>query len=194
MNTGRALSMEQRQRKISNILFLLGCIMLALTYPVGVSDNPPGIGLLLCGSFAVMVGLLMRIRNGGKRTPLQHALYWSPRALCIVFIVLVSLFAFDVFDERLGFWATLLAFGMHLIPSFLLLLLLVMSWRNEWIGGILFPVFGALYILWAWGKPFAAWFTLLFAAGPPVLTGILFLLNWRYRNVLRGKRVSDTSL
>ncbi|HLE60293.1 MAG TPA: hypothetical protein VI700_02045, partial [Thermoanaerobaculaceae bacterium] len=97
----------------------------------------------------------------------------------------ISIFAADVFGEGRGFWQTALALLMHLIPTFLIVAILVVSWRREWIGGILFIALGVLYIVWAWNRPFGIWSTFLMIAGPPVLTGALFLLNWRYRAELR---------
>ena len=97
-----------------------------------------------------------------------------------------SVCTLDVFNEQKGFWVTSLALLIHLVPTFLVLLLLAVSWRREWIGGILF-LLGVSYVVWAWNKPFGVWSTLLLIAGPLVLTGSLFLLNWRYRDELRGK-------
>ena len=118
--------------------------------------------------------------------PVQRLLYWTPRVLCILFAAFISIFAADVFGEGRGFWQTALALLMHLIPTFLIVGILVVSWRREWIGGVLFIVLGLLYIIWAWDKPFGRWFTFLMIAGPPVLVGALFLLNWRYGAGLRG--------
>jgi ABC-type multidrug transport system permease subunit len=115
----------------------------------------------------------------------QQLLYWTPRALCILFAVFISIFALDVFQEGRGFWQTALALLMHLLPTFLLLAVLVISWRREWFGGILFIVFGILYIFWAWNKPFVRWYIFLLMAGPPMLVGALFLFNWRHRAELR---------
>jgi hypothetical protein len=115
----------------------------------------------------------------------QRWLYWTPRVLCIVFAAFISIFALDVFGHGAGFWQTLLALLMHLLPTFLLIAVLVLSWRREWFGGILFIVLGLLYIFWAWNKPFVRWYIFLMMAGPPMLVGALFLLNWRHRAELR---------
>jgi len=117
--------------------------------------------------------------------PAKRLLYWTPRVLCILFAAFISIFAADVFSEGRGFWQTALALLMHLIPTFFIVAVLIVSWRREWIGGILFILLGALYIVWAWNKPFAKWDVFLMIAGPPVLTGVLFLLNWQYRGELR---------
>jgi hypothetical protein len=118
--------------------------------------------------------------------PLGRLLYWTPRVVCIVFAAFISIFAADVFIEGRGFWQTAVALLMHLIPTFVMFTILIVSWRREWIGGILFIAMGILYIAWAWNKPFGIWSTLLMIAGPPILIGALFLLNWRYRAELRS--------
>ncbi|MFI5166004.1 MAG: hypothetical protein ACHQQS_05235 [Thermoanaerobaculales bacterium] len=117
--------------------------------------------------------------------PIRSLLYWTPRVLCILFAAFISIFAADVFSEARGFWQTAFALLMHLIPTFVIVAVLVASWRREWLGGVLFIALGVLYVAWAWNKPFARWYVLLVMAGPPVLTGALFLLNWRYRKELR---------
>ena len=78
----------------------------------------------------------------------KRALFWTPRALSVVFIAFLSLFALDVFDEHLGLWQTLLALTMHLIPSFVLIAALVLAWRWEWIGAALYAGAGLLYVWW----------------------------------------------
>ena len=78
----------------------------------------------------------------------KRALFWTPRALSILFIAFLSLFALDVFDGHLGFWQTALALTMHLIPSFVLIAALVLAWRWEWIGAALYGAAGLLYVWW----------------------------------------------
>lgn len=119
------------------------------------------------------------------RRSVTRLLYWTPRVLCILFAAFISIFAADVFSEARGFWQTALALLMHLIPTLVLIAVLVVSWRREWIGGVLFIALGVLYIVWAWNRPFAKWYVFLLIAGPPILTGALFLLNWRRRAELR---------
>lgn len=110
---------------------------------------------------------------------IKRLLFWTPRILCILFAVFVSLFALDVFNEDYSFWETILALLIHLIPTYIILIVLAVSWRWEWVGAILFSAFGLLYMLMSWGQ-----FNLsvyLIISGPLFLMGILFLLNWLYR-------------
>ena len=62
--------------------------------------------------------------------PTKRLLFWTPRIMCILFAVFVSLFAFDVFGEGYGFWKTLLALLMHLIPTGIILIgvLFLLNW------------------------------------------------------------------
>ena len=117
--------------------------------------------------------------------PIKRVVYWTPRILCIVFAVFISLFAFDVFEEGKGFWETSVALLIHLVPTIIIVAVLVVSWRREWIGGILFIALGIFYIVWAWGR--FPWTTYAIISGPLILMGILFLLSWRLRAVPRAK-------
>ncbi len=111
----------------------------------------------------------------------SRSLYWAPRILSIAFIVFLSLFSLDVFGEHLGFWKTLLALAMHLIPCFVLLVALVLAWRWEWIGAVLYALAGLLYVLWVLTRRIPAslqvnWIAII--ALPAFVVALLFLLNW----------------
>jgi hypothetical protein len=68
--------------------------------------------------------------------------HWLPRIICILAILFISLFATDAFTPGLTIWQQLGAFFIHLIPSFILLALLIVAWKWEFIGGIIFTVIG----------------------------------------------------
>ena len=112
---------------------------------------------------------------------MKKLLYWTPRALSIAFILFLSLFALDVFGQGRGFWETLVALTMHLIPSMVLTVAVLLAWRWEWIGTLLFGGAGTLYIVWVVNRhlPLAikmSW--ILTIAGPAFLVAALFLLSW----------------
>jgi hypothetical protein len=116
------------------------------------------------------------------KQPMKRILFWTPRVLGILFAAFISIFALDVFGEGYGVWKTILALLMHLIPSGIILIVLAMSWRWEWVGGIVFPALGVLYLFMFWGR--FPWSVYLVMSGPLVLVGVLFLLNWVYRREL----------
>jgi hypothetical protein len=122
----------------------------------------------------------------------RRALYWAPRLLTIAFIAFVSLFALDVFQEHHGFWQTALALIMHLIPSFVLIAVLVLAWRWEWIGAALYAAAGLLYVGWvvSMSRPVPRAIRLnwiLAIAGPAFVIAGLFLANWLRRGELRAR-------
>jgi hypothetical protein len=109
----------------------------------------------------------------------QKFLFWLPRILCILSIVFLSLFTLDAFSEGYGVWKSILSFLIHLIPSFVLLAVLIVSWYREWVGGALFTFAGIFYIIMMWGQfPWIFYFVL---SGPLLLVGITFFMNWFYK-------------
>ena len=119
---------------------------------------------------------------------MKRLLFWTPRILCILFAVFISLFALDVFGGGYTFWETLLAFLIHLAPTAVILLALAISWRWEWAGSVLFVALGALYLVRTRGEEH--WSAYLVISGPLFLVGALFLISWLYR---RQNRLDPTS-
>ena len=71
-----------------------------------------------------------------------RVIHWLPRVICILAILFISMFAADAFAPVLTIWQQLGGFLMQLIPSFILLALLIVAWKWEYIGGIIFAVIG----------------------------------------------------
>jgi hypothetical protein len=126
------------------------------------------------------------MQNGVEKpmnTVSKQLLYWAPRALCMLFIAFVSMFALDVFGEGEGFWRTLAALAIHLVPSFVMLAALILAWRWEWIGAVLFAAIGIFFGMIVRGGPITkAMFVL-----PSLLTAVLFLWNWMHHSDLRAR-------
>lgn len=103
--------------------------------------------------------------------------------LGILFALFVSLFALDVFGQGYGFWGTLTALLIHLIPVYVLLIAVAIGWRWEWAGALLFLGFSLWYLLTAWEpSPLAANLMAVWPiALPPLVVGLLFLFDWFYK-------------
>ena len=116
-------------------------------------------------------------------TSAKKALFWTPRVLCILFALFLSLFSLDVFGEGYSVGQTILALFMHLIPVYMVLAALAVAWRWEWVGTVLFTGLGIFYIVMAWGRfPLATYVAI---SGPAFVLAALFLANWIYRKELR---------
>ncbi len=107
----------------------------------------------------------------------NQLLFWIPRILTILFAGFISLFAMDVFQEGRGLWETIGELLVHLIPTFILIALLVMSWKWEWIVGSIFIILGLAYMIMNFD--YKQW--IIAISGPMLLIGILYLLDWNKR-------------
>ena len=122
-------------------------------------------------------------------TTMKQILFWSPRILSIFFALFTSIFAFDVLDGNSTFTETLFALTMHLIPTMAIVLVLIIAWKWEWVGGVVFLVFAVLYIIFTWGMfPLLVY---ILISGPMALISNLFFLNWIYRTEIRSKKIPD---
>lgn len=139
------------------------------------------------GASILALELLLSIADQEQRTgrmtvPARRLLYWAPRVLAMLFAGFVGLFAADVFDLGYGFWETVVALLIHLIPTGVLLLLLALAWRREWIGAIVFFL-AALWFLVRFDF-WADWQAYALFIGPLLVVSLLFLANWRLRGEL----------
>ena len=124
----------------------------------------------------------MMIVEDAMNKTLKQILFWTPRVAGILFVLFISLFAFDVFEEGLGFWGTLLALFMHLLPSILLAVAIYFAWKREWIGAILFIGWAVWYVGFFRGMPWPAY---VIIGGLPAVIGLLFLVDWIWRKQIR---------
>lgn len=111
-------------------------------------------------------------------------LYWAPRIICIGAILFVSLFALDAFDSEQTVWQQIGGFLIHLIPSFVLLGLLILSWKYEYLGGILFIVLGLIFSYFIFKSNYnnnqSVWISLGIIASitfPFIIAGVLFVAH-----------------
>jgi hypothetical protein len=118
-------------------------------------------------------------------------LIWAPRLICILAIFSISLLAADSFGPGRTIWQQLGAFFMHLIPAIILLALLLVAWKWELIGGIIFTAtgigFSPVIFLINYNINRSVWIslgTILTLTVPIVLAGILFIAGY-YRKKRR---------
>jgi len=119
-----------------------------------------------------------------KKKKISKFVYWAPRVLSIIFIFFLALMSLDVFSPGLSFWQIAGGLLIHNIPVFVLLIVLWISWKYEWVGGVAFILAGMLYIAMLLTNALRnrfEWYMLSWAvqiAGIAFFIGILFLINW----------------
>lgn len=113
-------------------------------------------------------------------------LYWSPRIIAILFVLFLSAFALDAFNEFHVFWKCLLAFVIGLLPAAIVAVSLAAAWRWEWIGAAAFALLGTWYSWNALHRHFLSWPIFLAIPLPLFFLALLFLANWIERAKLRA--------
>jgi hypothetical protein len=119
-----------------------------------------------------------------KKNTKQY-IYWTPRVLCILMAAFLGLFSFDVFEGGGSFGEQILGFLIHNIPVYVVVIVLIVAWKREWVGGIAFLGLAALYMVLT--RLNQHWSAYAVISGGLVVISILFFLNWKYKNQLRER-------
>lgn len=116
---------------------------------------------------------------------IRKLLYWSPRLLAVLYALFISLFALDVFSESYSITETIVAYFMHMLPTLAVVIMLLIAWRWELIGGLMFVLLaGAFVLFFGRGDDLD---TSLILAGPLFVVGILFLISGYMSSSAGGK-------
>lgn len=113
---------------------------------------------------------------------MKNLLYWAPRVLAICFICFLALFSLDVIGPGYTTWEIIQGMAIHNIPAMILLVSLIIAWKRELVGVVVFILAAIVYsIIVSWED----WFPLaqaMIIAWPPLAIGILFFLSWKNKN------------
>ncbi len=118
-----------------------------------------------------------------KNKKINKFIYWIPRILSILLIAFLAFMSFDVITEDAIIWEILLGLFIHNIPAIILLIVLIISWKHEIVGGIVFNLAGLFYIATLiFVFKGMTWLDILIngslISGVAFIVGILFLINW----------------
>jgi len=106
--------------------------------------------------------------------------FWLVRIISILFFLFISLFTFDSISY---FWG----FLIHLVPSVIILLLIIISWKHQVIGSFLFIIIG-LFSLFFFN------FEAIYISSSPIFIGILFLLEIYFKNNEKRRKTISRKL
>jgi hypothetical protein len=109
---------------------------------------------------------------------------WIPRILGILTILFISMFALDSFVPGMPFLQQVAGFLIHMVPSFVLLVFLLVAWKWELVGGSILLILGLAFVPFIYMMNFhmnnSVWMSLgviLVINGPVLLVGALFVLS-----------------
>ena len=110
--------------------------------------------------------------------------HWAPRVLSIIAILFISVFSLDAFRAGLPLKTQILDWLIHMTPSFVMMAVLVIAWKWENIGGVIFLAVGLAFtpfIFWGnYANNHSIWlslFIILAVNFPFILVGVLFILS-----------------
>ena len=109
---------------------------------------------------------------------LARFVWWAPRLGGLAMAVFLAVFALDALNGP-SLPAIVTAFAIHLLPSLLVLAVVALGWKFEWVGGIGFIALAILYAAMVWGR--IDWIAAI--STPLLLIGLLFCASWRGRAV-----------
>ncbi len=104
---------------------------------------------------------------------------WTPRVLGVLFAAFLGLFTFDVFDPALRWWEVPIAWLIHMVPTVIVVVALVIAWRRPFVGSVLFFAFGLAFFLMSGGE---SWIITI----PLLIIGGSFLISWRHGRRFNG--------
>jgi len=120
-----------------------------------------------------------------------NTLHWTPRIISILAILFVSIFALDAFDSNQSIWQQIGAFLIHLIPTYVLLAILLIAWKWELAGGIIFSIISIGFTPFIYHHNFSmnhsVWMSIeiiLMITFPFILVGVLFILGYYHKKKL----------
>lgn len=109
-------------------------------------------------------------------------LLWTPRILGILVCLFLGLFALDAFEGGKTFFQALPGFAIHVSPMLVLLAVVGVSWRWQWVGGLVFTVLAAGYAYFA--RNHFSWIAGI--SGPLMIVGVLFFCGWLHHRKLQA--------
>ena len=100
---------------------------------------------------------------------------WAPRVIAIAFSMFLAVFALD--ELRTSDFVIVDAIAsilLHLLPSAIVLAVVALSWRREWIGAAVFIALAIAYAVTA--RDHLSWVAVI--SGPLVVAGSLYWATW----------------
>lgn len=119
-------------------------------------------------------------------------LHYLPRILCILSILFISLFAADAFEGNGSILQKLFDFFLHLVPSLILFVMLVIAWKREFFGGVLFVSTGLIFSPFIYIHNYqlntSVWMSIgivMLISFPFILVGVLFIMNYFFKRKIK---------
>jgi hypothetical protein len=98
-------------------------------------------------------------------------------SLGVLYAVSLLIFAADVFNHEQNIAQTFYDILLHLLPTAVVLLIVVVAYNRPLIGAIIYLVLGLMYIITGWAS--MHWTAHVLIAGPLLLLSALYITAWK---------------
>jgi hypothetical protein len=102
------------------------------------------------------------------------------RTLSVVMILFFTLFSLDAFGGDVSIWFQIGGFLIHMLPTFVIILATLLSWRNPKLGGFAFLLLSALSVVFF--RSYRNIYTFVLVSGLPMTIGAILLLGQNKRS------------
>ncbi len=107
---------------------------------------------------------------------------WIPRGVLFFFIAFLFLFAFDAFSTPQDFGEQLMDFIIHSLPSWILIIVLAVTWKKPFLSGISLLVLATIGMLFF--STYQRLSGFMVVTLPPMLIGLSFII---YDKMIKDK-------
>jgi cell division protein FtsW (lipid II flippase) len=118
-------------------------------------------------------------------TTTTKVFHWIPRIIGILMTLFIGMFALDAFDPRLSVMQQIMDFLVHLIPAYIALATVLIGWKWDLAGCLIYLVLALIYTFWAFHHPL--W--ILCISVPLLVLSVLFFISW-YLKAHGNKKVA----
>lgn len=118
-------------------------------------------------------------------TTTTKVFHWIPRIIGILMTLFIGMFALDAFDPRLSVMQQIMDFLVHLIPGYIALATVLIGWKWDLAGCLIYLVLALIYTFWAFHHPL--W--ILCISVPLLVLSVLFFISW-YLKAHGNKKVA----
>ena len=98
-------------------------------------------------------------------------------SLGVLYAVALLIFAADVFNHEQNIAQTFYDILLHLLPTAVVLLIVVVAYNRPLVGAIIYLVLGLMYIITGWAS--MHWSAHVLIAGPLFLLSALYITDWK---------------